>query len=151
MVSIFIQNIKYQNELCIVLSIFVSENFLLANMSICWFYHCLKFTTQYWNIKIFIIFTTEEGGGCQKVATSSVVSKVSPSTHKHTNTGLGVMMTAGAAAGEKIEISFQGRFNVLKLKIKIFHSWLKGGRGSTQEYLYFFLRVSPAKRTQIFL
>ena len=77
-----------------------------------------------------MIFTTEEGGGCQKVATSSVVSKVSPSTHKHTNTqthkhtntGLGVMMTAGAAAGEKIEISFQGRFNVLKLKIKIFHS-----------------------------
>ena len=154
MVSIFIQNIKYQNELCIVLSIFVSENFLLANMSICWFYHCLKFTTQYWNIKIFIIFTTVEGGGCQKVATSSVVSKVSPSTHKHTNTQTPASewwWQRGRTGGGKIEISFQGRFNVLKLKIKIFHSWLKGGRGSTQEYLYFFLRVSPARRTQIFL
>ena len=48
------------------------------------------------------------------------------------------MMTAGAAAGEKIEISFQGRFNVLKLKIKIFHSWLKGGRDPLKNIYIFF-------------
>ena len=48
--------------LCIVLMpISVSGNFLLANMSICWFYHWLNLppnNIQYWNIKIFIIFPT---------------------------------------------------------------------------------------------
>ena len=55
------QNIKNIKYYCVVIPISVSENFLLANMSICWFYHWLNLppnNIQYWNIKIFIIFTT---------------------------------------------------------------------------------------------